>query len=50
MSKNYPNTNDQRRINNSNAKTLLQNWVEEVLTFYLSSMKFIFKENKEKTI
>ena len=26
----YPDTNDQRRIYNSDAKTLLQNWVEEV--------------------
>ena len=30
MSMFYPNTLDQRRINNSKAKTLLQNWVEEV--------------------
>ncbi len=26
----YPDTHDMRRINNSDAKTLLQNWVEEV--------------------
>ena len=30
MALHYPHTHDQRRINNSNAKTLLQNWVEEV--------------------
>jgi hypothetical protein len=30
MSMVYPNAQDQRRINNSDAKTLLQNWVEEV--------------------
>jgi len=29
----YPDTNDQRRIYNSDAKTLLQNWVEEVNIF-----------------
>ena len=26
----YPDTRDHRRIHNSDAKTLLQNWVEEV--------------------
>ena len=30
MSNFYPDTRDQRRIYNSDAKTLLQNWVEEV--------------------
>lgn len=30
MSMYYPNTLDQRRINNSNGQILLQNWVEEV--------------------
>jgi len=30
MSSFYPNTLDQRRLYNSDAKTLLQNWVEEV--------------------
>ena len=31
MSSFYPDTHDQRRIYNSDAKTLLQNWVEEVI-------------------
>lgn len=30
MSYVYPDARDQRRIANSNSKTLLQNWVEEV--------------------
>jgi len=30
MSMYYPNAQDMRRISNSNAKTLIQNWVEEV--------------------
>ncbi len=34
MSNIYPDTHDQRRINNSDAKTLLQNWVEEVRFLY----------------
>ena len=40
----YPNTLDQRRINNSNGKTLLQNWVEEV-SIDKSTIPNIFKSN-----
>ena len=39
----YPNSQDQRRINNSNARTLLQNWVEEVKTSYFSLNEEKFK-------
>ena len=46
----YPDTNDQRRIYNSDAKTLLQNWVEEVyiindylIFFGFTVVKLIFK-------
>ena len=30
MAYSYPDVRDQRRIGNSDSKTLLQNWVEEV--------------------
>ncbi len=39
----YPDTNDQRRIYNSDAKTLLQNWVEEVKNLSHLLAYYLFK-------
>jgi hypothetical protein len=38
MAYSYPDTRDQRRIANSDSKTLLQNWVEEVCDAFLFAL------------